>query len=208
MDGTAAGGRRQPGPRLPHHPAARSDARAAARRLPELRLFPGAAGIPTGYLTAAPLPAGAAETGVLAPNPLTYNGSFPGPVIRISAGHPSRIILRNRTGETTNLHLHGLPIPPHIDQPFLHLDDGNDATYPFHLPTHTAGTYWYHPHLHGSVEDQMDRGLAGPLIIDPTTQPTPLAGCEDHLIVLTTRLDARHVLVNGAPTPPCTPPPP
>ena len=47
----------------------------------------------------------------------------------------------------------------------------------------------------------MERGLVGPLIVEPARLPAPLVGCDDHLVVLTTRLDAREVLVNGAPTP-------
>ncbi|BEP14070.1 multicopper oxidase domain-containing protein [Acidothermaceae bacterium B102] len=170
-------------------------------RLPELPTFSGAAGLETSCLTAAPLSITSAASGVLAPGPLAYGAGFPGPVIRLREGQPSRVILRNRTGEPTNLHLHGLRIPPHVDQPFLHLDSGSDATYRFHLPPRSAGTYWYHPHLHGSVEDQMERGLVGPMIVEPTRLPAPLAGCDDHLVVLSTRLDARQVLVNGAPTP-------
>jgi FtsP/CotA-like multicopper oxidase with cupredoxin domain len=172
--------------------------------LPELPFFRGAAGIPTGYLTAAPLARSSAAGGVLAPAPLSYDAGFPGPVIRLGEGRPARIILRNRTGEPTNLHLHGLRIPPHVDQPFLHLDTGADATYRFSLPARSAGTYWYHPHLHGLVEDQMDRGLTGPLIVEPITVPEVLTGCDDHLVVLTTRLNVNDVLANGAPTPTLT----
>jgi FtsP/CotA-like multicopper oxidase with cupredoxin domain len=169
--------------------------------LPELPLFPGAAAVDTGYLTAAALSRRSAVAGVLAPSPLAYDETFPGPVIRLREGGPARVILRNRTGEPTNLHLHGLRIPPHVDQPFLHLDSGSDATYRFELPARSAGTYWYHPHLHGLVEEQMDRGLVGPLIVEPARLPEVVAGCDDHLVVLTTRLDAQQVLVNGAPTP-------
>ena len=171
------------------------------RLLPELRMFAGAAGVRTGYLTAAPMATTNIESGALAPQSLAYNGSFPGTVIRLTEGRASRIILRNRSGAMTNLHLHGLPIPPHVDAPFADVHDGTDRTYRFHLPARTAGTYWYHPHLHGTVEDQMSRGLTGPMLIDPLQLPPALAGCDDHLVVLSTRLDANQVLVNGAPTP-------
>ncbi len=171
------------------------------RRLPELHLFRGAAGITTGYLTAEPLRQANAESGALAAHPLAYNGSFPGTVVRLKEGHPARLILRNRTGGMTNLHLHGLRIPPHVDAPFAHVHDGTNQTYRFRLPTGSAGTYWYHPHLHGAVEDQMERGLTGPLIVEPAHLPVPLVGCDEHVVVLSTRMDATEVLVNGAPTP-------
>jgi FtsP/CotA-like multicopper oxidase with cupredoxin domain len=169
--------------------------------LPEIRLFRGAAGLPTGYLTAGRLPRHSPEVGVLEQNPLAYNGSFPGAVLRLREGRASRVIFRNRTGEMTSLHLHGLRIPPHVDAPFAHIEPGTNQTYRFTLPTGSAGTYWYHPHVHGLVEDQMQRGLTGVLLVDPAHTPPPLAGLDEHLVVLTTRLDARQVLVNGAPTP-------
>jgi FtsP/CotA-like multicopper oxidase with cupredoxin domain len=174
------------------------------RRLPELRLFRGAAGIRTGYLTAARLPKGNIETGALAAQALSYDGTFPGPVIRLREGHPARVIFRNRSGETSNLHLHGLRIPPHVDAPFAHVHAGTNQTYRFRPPQQSAGTYWYHPHLHGSVEGQMERGLVGPIIVDPAHLPAPLAGSEDHLVVLSTRLDQTQVLINGAPSPTLT----
>src|SRR5690242_14526606 len=97
-------------------------------------MFTGPAGIETGYLTAAPLTTANPEAPALAPQPLVYNGSFPGTVIRLREGRASRIILRNRTGSTTNLHLHGLPIPPHVDAPFAHVHSGSNQTYRFRLP--------------------------------------------------------------------------
>jgi FtsP/CotA-like multicopper oxidase with cupredoxin domain len=47
----------------------------------------------------------------------------------------------------------------------------------------------------------MERGLTGPLIVEPAHLPAPLSGCEEHIVVLSTRLDQNDVLVNGAPTP-------
>jgi FtsP/CotA-like multicopper oxidase with cupredoxin domain len=189
-------------PRPPYlHPVLSPPPAQPLLAVPELRLFRGAAGIPTGYLTVAALPATAVEAGVLASRPLAYNGSFPGQVIRLREGAPARVIFRNRAGEPTNLHLHGLRIPPHVDAPFAHIHSGEDRTYRFTLPTRSAGTYWYHPHVHGSVEDQMQRGLTGPLIVDPARLPAPLAGWEDHLVILTTQVDETQVLVNGAPSP-------
>ncbi len=173
-------------------------------KLPEIHKFRGPAGIATAYITAAPLPAGNVELGALLPRQIAYNGGFPGPILRLRDGHPARVILRNRLHETTNLHLHGLRIPPHVDAPFTHVHAGTNQTYRFALPKGSAGTYWYHPHVHGAVENQMQRGLTGILLIDPDHLPAPIAGCEEHVVVLTTRLDANEVLVNGAPTPTLT----
>jgi FtsP/CotA-like multicopper oxidase with cupredoxin domain len=31
---------------------------------------------------------------------------------------------------------------------------------------HTRGTYWYHPHHHGSADVQLASGMAGALIVE------------------------------------------
>ncbi|MFX7914624.1 multicopper oxidase domain-containing protein, partial [Acinetobacter baumannii] len=42
----------------------------------------------------------------------TYGGSFPGPTLRVRPGDTVRLELENLLPESTNLHWHGLPIPP------------------------------------------------------------------------------------------------
>lgn len=43
---------------------------------------------------------------------LTYNGRSPGPLLEVNAGDQVRLLLRNDLQEPTNLHFHGLHIPP------------------------------------------------------------------------------------------------
>jgi L-ascorbate oxidase len=50
-------------------------------------------------------------------------------------------------------------------------------------PTHPAGTFWYHPHRHGSTALQVASGMAGVLIVKGTRPPTPdLTGDIDTLL--------------------------
>src|SRR4051794_40445598 len=78
--------------------------------------------------------------------PFSYEGSFPGPLIRLREGDPVRLTFVNHLDQITNLHLHGLHIPPSVDDPFVHLMPGESRLYEFTVPAGAAGTYWYHPH--------------------------------------------------------------
>jgi FtsP/CotA-like multicopper oxidase with cupredoxin domain len=94
-----------------------------------------------------------------------YNGGVPGPEIRVSEGDTLRVNVLNRLPADTTIHWHGLPVPnamdgvPHITQPPI--ESRKEFTYEFVVPT--AGTYVYHSH----VGLQLDRGLYGPLIVEP-----------------------------------------
>ena len=94
-----------------------------------------------------------------------YQGSVPGPEIRLTEGDTLRVKVLNRLPVDTTIHWHGLPVPnamdgvPHITQPPI--KSGEEFTYEFVVPT--AGTYVYHSH----VGLQLDRGLYGPLIVEP-----------------------------------------
>lgn len=115
----------------------------------------------------------------------TYNGQFPGPLLRLREGDHVRLRLINRLRESTNLHLHGLHIPPSVDDPFLMVPPGESVMYEFTLPPGSAGTYWYHPHMHGKVATQLFAGLAGPLIVDgPLDWFTRLRRIADRVVVL------------------------
>jgi FtsP/CotA-like multicopper oxidase with cupredoxin domain len=72
---------------------------------------------------------------------------------------------------STNIHFHGLNIPPacHQDE-ILNTDIENTDpafTYQFRVPLNDPpGMYWYHPHLHGETTLQVNGGAAGALIVD------------------------------------------
>ncbi|PBC40108.1 copper oxidase [Rhodococcus sp. ACS1] len=117
------------------------------------------------------LPVAGGRAGVLG-----FNGGVPGPTLRIRPGDRLRVTLRNRLTEPTNLHLHGLHVSPagNGDNPFLRIEPGQDFDYEYRLPdTHPPGVYWYHPHHHGLVADQIFGGLYGAIIVDDT-EPMPV----------------------------------
>jgi FtsP/CotA-like multicopper oxidase with cupredoxin domain len=71
--------------------------------------------------------------------------------------------------QATNLHTHGLHVSPagNGDNPFVTVEPGGSFDYAMAVPAdHPAGTFWYHPHHHGTVADQIFAGLAGALLVD------------------------------------------
>lgn len=76
----------------------------------------------------------------------------------------------------TNLHTHGLWVSPKepSDDVLLMINPGDKYNYKFDIPRdHPAGTFWYHPHKHGSTALQVSSGMAGALIIRGDRMPTP-----------------------------------
>jgi FtsP/CotA-like multicopper oxidase with cupredoxin domain len=106
---------------------------------------------------------------------LGYNGSVPGPTLRLQPGDRLRVQLVNRLSAPTNLHVHGLHVSPEGkgDNPFVRVDPGEAYDSDYQLPEdHPPGVYWYHPHHHGMVADQISGGLYGAIIIvDPDSVP-------------------------------------
>jgi FtsP/CotA-like multicopper oxidase with cupredoxin domain len=110
-----------------------------------------------------------------------YDGTVPGPVLRVKRGQELHVRLVNDLPEETTLHWHGLRLPnamdgvPHLTQ--APIPAGGAFDYRFVAPD--AGTFWYHPHLYAS--EQLDRGLSGVLIVE---EPEPVAIDRDVVLVL------------------------
>ena len=105
---------------------------------------------------------------------LGYNGGLPGPTLRVRPGDLLRIVLVNSLEEPTNLHVHGLHVSPEGqgDNVFVRVDPGQSFTYEHAIGAdHPPGVYWYHPHLHGSVADQVFGGLYGAILVEDDVVP-------------------------------------
>jgi L-ascorbate oxidase len=75
----------------------------------------------------------------------------------------------------TNLHAHGLWVSPagNSDNVLISINPGVTFDYEYNVPSdHAAGTFWYHPHKHGSTALQVSSGMAGALIIKDDRAPT------------------------------------
>ncbi|MGQ9411186.1 multicopper oxidase family protein [Mycolicibacterium gilvum] len=120
---------------------------------------------------------------------LGYNGSLPGPTLKVHPGDELAVRLVNQLDQPTNLHTHGLRVSPlgNSDNPFLRVDPGASLDYSIRIPPdHPTGTFWYHPHHHGVVADQIFGGLAGALLVDPAPGQQPeFAVAADRVLLVT-----------------------
>lgn len=123
-----------------------------------------------------------------------YNGTVPGPVIRMKQGTRLRAALENALAEDTTIHWHGIRLPnamdgvPHLTQ--APVAPGGRFDYEFVLPD--AGTYWYHPHA--NAPEQLGRGLSGALIVE---EPEPYAVDRDIVWLLDDWMLDRNARVVG-----------
>jgi FtsP/CotA-like multicopper oxidase with cupredoxin domain len=104
-----------------------------------------------------------------------YNGSAPGPLLRIPEGKTIGIDVQNNTGAEEVVHWHGLHIPSDVDGS---LEEGTPA-----VPAHgrrrysftatPSGTRWYHTHVMAgrNLKRATYTGLFGFLYVEPKSDP-------------------------------------
>jgi len=92
----------------------------------------------------------------------TYNGTVPGPMIRVIEGDKVRVILKNELPEATSIHWHGIAVPHAMDG-VTAIEPGKSFAYEFTAPP--AGTFMYHSHI--ASDKQVMVGLYAPFIVDP-----------------------------------------
>ncbi|HTW22856.1 MAG TPA: multicopper oxidase domain-containing protein [Candidatus Baltobacteraceae bacterium] len=94
------------------------------------------------------------------------------------------------TAASTNLHFHGLTVPPvcHEDDVLNTFVQPGDRPfeYRFRIPRNeTPGLYWYHPHVHGLTSVQVQGGASGALIIEGIERANKLlAGLTERVMVI------------------------
>ncbi len=143
----------------------------------------------------------------LPPNPVYPTPVPPQPPATLPWPQPAHLQYPN----STNLHTHGLHVYPDVyPQPFVPpgqnpdtstppkiygdfvVDDpeqgikpGESRQYEYRIrDDHPAGTYWYHPHLHGSSAMQVGSGMAGALIIEGPIDDVPeIAAAQERVFV-------------------------
>lgn len=111
------------------------------------------------------------------------------------------------TPVSTNLHFHGLTVPPlcHQDEVLRTSIQPGDAPfeYRFRIPSsEPPGLYWYHPHIHGFSKVQVIGGASGALIVEGIEHANPeLAGLPERVLVIRDQ----DLLNPGAPPSPSEP---
>ena len=94
------------------------------------------------------------------------------------------------TGLSTNLHFHGLTVPPLCRQDdVLHTAVEPGAApfeYRLRIPAdQPPGLYWYHPHVHGFTSPQVLGGASGGIIVEGIERANrKLAGLHEQLFVI------------------------
>jgi FtsP/CotA-like multicopper oxidase with cupredoxin domain len=104
-----------------------------------------------------------------------YNGTVPGPVLRLREGQAVSIDIHNDTDIDDIIHWHGLYVPANADgaveegSPLI--PHGETRRYSF--TARPAGTRWYHSHdmAHTDLTRSLYSGLYGFLIITPAADP-------------------------------------
>lgn len=132
------------------------------------------------------------------------NGSYLGPILRFRTGQRVRVSLKNELPEDTIIHWHGLDVPAEMDgHPHLAIARGKSFVYEFTV-INRAGTYWYHPHPHERVGPQVNRGLAGVILVSDDAESglkLPSGADEIVCVIQDRQLDANNqfAYVSGMP---------
>ena len=108
---------------------------------------------------------------------------------------------KSQNGSSLNFHLHGTNTPPacHQDQVIKTLiNSSKNFAFDFHFPTdEPPGLYWFHPHVHGTVEPMLQGGASGGLIVQGIEKIQPaVAGLPQQVFIIRDQQ-----LPAGSPTP-------
>ena len=98
---------------------------------------------------------------------LAYNGSIPGPLIKVAQGSEVTINFKNSTDMATLLHSHGVRMDNAFDGSQTaqkEMQPGETFAYKLKFPD--AGMYWYHPHVREDYQQEL--GLYGNYLVVPT----------------------------------------
>jgi FtsP/CotA-like multicopper oxidase with cupredoxin domain len=101
----------------------------------------------------------------------TYNGTVPGPTIKVDVGDKVRVSIVNELPESTAIHFHGIRVPnsqdgvPDITQEPI--KPGGTFSYAFTADRVAVGMY----HSHHNAQTQVPNGLAGAFLVGDLPVP-------------------------------------
>ena len=97
-------------------------------------------------------------------------------------------MVRPHEWTTTNLHTHGMHVSPdgNGDNVFIEIKPGESFQYEIAVPdNHPGGLFWYHPHKHGGVCQQVRAGMAGAIIVRGEIDEVPeVKAAQEEVLVL------------------------
>jgi FtsP/CotA-like multicopper oxidase with cupredoxin domain len=98
---------------------------------------------------------------------LAYNGSIPGPILKVPQDSEVVVNVLNQGDLEATVHWHGLRLRNRYDgttETQRPVPVGGSFTYRLDFPD--PGVYWYHPHIREDYGQEM--GLYGNIVVDPT----------------------------------------
>jgi FtsP/CotA-like multicopper oxidase with cupredoxin domain len=97
---------------------------------------------------------------------LGYNGSIPGPTLRVQEGSEIVVDIENQGDTDATVHWHGLRLENRYDGTHeTQRPMSVGETYTCHVAFPDPGVYWYHPHIREDYGQEM--GLYGNVIVEP-----------------------------------------
>jgi FtsP/CotA-like multicopper oxidase with cupredoxin domain len=103
---------------------------------------------------------------------LTYDGTVPGPELRVTEGDQVEVTLHNRDiAEGVTIHWHGYDVPNGEDGVAGVTQDAVPVggTFVYRFIAEQVGTFWYHSHQ--SSYEQVGAGLFGVLVVEAKDAP-------------------------------------
>jgi FtsP/CotA-like multicopper oxidase with cupredoxin domain len=98
---------------------------------------------------------------------LAYNGSVPGPTLKVPQGATITVQVTNHGDVDATVHWHGLRLENRYDGTHdtqAPIPVGEAFTYRVHVPD--PGAYWYHPHIREDYGQEL--GLYGNILVTPS----------------------------------------
>lgn len=101
----------------------------------------------------------------------TYNGTYPGPEIRVPENDWILVNFKNKTAEFHTIHWHGMMVPNEMDgvPNGTQWGVGPNQTFKYLFRAQPAGTHFYH--CHNMTNLHVQAGMFGALIIEPKEDP-------------------------------------
>ena len=103
---------------------------------------------------------------------LAYNGSIPGPTLRVKQGSEVTIDFTNDADVETTVHWHGIRLDNQFDGVPHGMHRGMQApiavgeSFSYRLRFPDPGIYWYHPHIREDYTQEL--GLYGNIVVEPS----------------------------------------
>ena len=104
----------------------------------------------------------------------TYNGTVPGPEIRVGVGDKVRIVVTNELNESTSVHFHGIRVPNEYDgvDPYTQAPIMPGETFVYEWTTVEPAVGIYHSHHDAQI--QIPDGMFGAFIVGEMPIPDVL----------------------------------